>query len=136
MFKNPMYLIVWVSVFTLIADFAALRGLYVGRADGLTIIGATMASFGLIYLIATYMIDGPDCMKRERADERIRSITDKSRTIGFYVLFLCIWSLAFLINMPGLKFLLQNIAVTLAIVAMIGLLVHFLSFVWYKYHVR
>ncbi len=49
MFKNPLVRIVWVSVFTLIADFAALRGLYVGRPDGLSIIGATIASFGLIY---------------------------------------------------------------------------------------
>jgi uncharacterized membrane protein len=136
MFKNPMYRIVWVSVFTLIADFAALRGLYVGRADGLSIIGATIISFGLIYLIATYRIDGPDSMKRENADERIRSIADKSCRIGFFVLFLCTWSLAFLINMPGLNFLMQNIAVTIATVAMIGLFAHWLSFVWYKYHVR
>jgi len=135
-FKNPMHRIIYWSVLTLIVDFAALRGLYVGRADELTIIGATMVSFGLIYLIATYRIDGPDSIKREHADERIRSIADKSCRIGFFVLFLCTWSLACLINMPGLKFLLQNIAVTLAIVAMIGLFAHWLSFVWYKYHVR
>ncbi len=135
MFKNPMHRILWWSVFTLIADYAALRDLYLGRADGLSIIGATIASFGLIYLIASYRIDGPDGMKRERADERMRGIVDKSRGIGFIILLLCIWSLAFFIDAPGLHFLLQNVNITLASVALIGLLAHLFSFVWYKYHV-
>jgi hypothetical protein len=135
MFKNPMHRIVWVSVFALIADSAALRGLYLGQADGLSIIGATIASIALIYLIASYRIDGPDGMKRECTDERIQNIVYKSYGIGFFVIFLCVWSLAFFINAPGLHFLLHNINVTLASTAMIGLLAHWLAFVWYKYHV-
>ncbi len=135
MFKNPMHRILWWSVFTLIAVYSALRSLYLGRADGLSIIAAMITSIGLLYLIAAYRIEGPDGMKRERADERIRSITDKSGNTGFMVSYLCLWLLAGFINIPGLHFLLQNINVTLASVALIGFLAYLLSFVWYKYHV-
>ncbi len=135
MFKNPMHRILWWSACTLFLVFPALRGLWLGRADGLSIVAATMASLGLIYLIATYRIDGPEGMKREETDERIRDLVYKSYGAGFFVLFICTWFLAFLINVPGLHFLLQNVNVVLASVALIGLLAHWLSFVWYKYHV-
>lgn len=137
MFKNnPMFRIIWWSVFTLIADFSALRGLYLGQTDGISIVAATMMSFALIYLIMSYKVEGPTGMKLEHNDERIRSIANKSRSNGFFVLFLCTWFLAFLINVPGLNILLRNINVTLASIAMIGMLVHLFSFVWYKYRVH
>ena len=135
MFKNPMHRILWWSALTLITVYSALRGLYLGQTDSLSIIGATMTSLALIYLIATYRIDGPEGMKRQETDERIRGLVHKSYGAGFLVLFICTWFLACLINVPGLHFLLQNINITLGSVAMIGLLAHWLSFVWYKYHV-
>lgn len=131
--KNPMLRIVWWSVFTLIADLSALRQLYIGQIDGISIIAATMMSLGLIYLIASYKIDGPGGMKLEIGDERIRSISNKARSNGFYFLFFCTWFLAFLINVPGLSFLQQNINVVFAATAMTGLLIMLLSFAWYKY---
>ncbi len=137
MFKNrPMFRIIWWSAFTLIADLSALRGLYEGRADGISVIAATIMTFGLIYLIAAYKIDGPAGMKLEHQDERIRIAANKSRSNGFLVMFICTWFLAILISEPGLSFLLQNINLTLAAIAMIGMLVHLVSFVWYKYRVQ
>jgi hypothetical protein len=132
MFKNPMHRIIYWSVLTLITDFAALRGLYLARPDGVSIVAATIMSIALIYLIASYRIDGPDYMKR---DERIRSIVDKSGSVGFIVLFICVWSLAVFIDTSGSYFLRQNVGAILASMAMIGLLTYWLAFVWYKYHV-
>ena len=131
--RNPMFRIIWWSFFTFIADASVLWRLYLGIADGLSIIAATVMSLGLVYLIAAYRLDGPEGMKRETGDERVRAISDRSRSNGF--LFLSTWTLAFLINLPGLEFLLHNISITLAATAMVGLLIQLFSFVWYKYRV-
>lgn len=133
--RNPMFRIIWWSVFTFIADASVLWKLYLGILDVLSIIAATVMSLGLVYLIAAYRLDGPEGMKRETSDERIRVISDRARSNGFLFLFISIWTLAFLINLPGLEFLLQNISVTLAATAMLGLLVQLFSFVRYKYRV-
>lgn len=131
--RNPMFRIVWWTVFTLIADVSLLRKLYLGTADGLSVIAATMMSVGLIYLIATYKLDGPEGMKLD--DERTRFISYQARSNGFFFLFLVTWLLAVFISTPGFEFLMQNISVTLASIAMLGLLVQLFSFVWYKYRV-
>lgn len=133
--KRPMFRIIWWSVFTFIADFSALWGLYAGRTDAISLIAATVMTFGLIYLIAAYKIEGPAGLKLEHEDERIRAAANKSRSNGFLVMFVCTWFLAVLISEPGLSFLQRNINLTLAAVAMIGMLVHLISFVWYKYRV-
>lgn len=63
--NNPMFRIIWWSFFTSLTDLSALRGLYIGQANGISIIAATIMTFGLIYLIASYKVDGPAGVKLE-----------------------------------------------------------------------
>lgn len=134
MFEKPMFRILWWSLFTLIADVTAIKGLYSGQVNGLVIVGATMVSIGLLYLLASYKVDGPSSLQQSN-DERLKSISLSARSKAFYVLILSVWALAFLVNLPSLIFLKQHISVILGSIALIGFLVNLLSFIWYKYQV-
>lgn len=88
----------------------------------------------LIYEYINYRMDGPS-YDRGFKDERMREISTETVRISCYYFFVTIWALAVMLNFPQCGFIKEHISLVLALVVVVGLIIHGGSFAWKKYRI-
>ncbi|MEN6349553.1 MAG: hypothetical protein ABFD08_09205 [Syntrophomonas sp.] len=131
---NPLTLLKLWGVFTAIAVAIAVVNLLSAHCNLMILSTAVLMTIVFVYEWICYRIDGPSFAKAFD-DERLMQVSFYTLRNSSLYFFVSIWLLAIALSFPSFAFLKEHISAVLAIIVVLGMLIHAVSFTWKKYHV-
>lgn len=132
--SNPLTLLKLWGVLTVIAIAVAVVNLLSVHFYFMILSTAVLMTIVFLYQWISYRIDGSSYAKAFD-DERLWQVSFYTLRNSSLYFFLSIWLLAVALNFPGFEFLKEHISAVLAIIVVLGMLIHAVSFTWKKYRV-
>lgn len=131
---NPLTLLKIWGVMTAIAITVAVVNLLSDHFNFMILSTAFLMIFIFIYQWISYRIDGSSYAKAFD-DERLWQVSFYTLRNSSLYFFVIVWVLAVVLSFPGFEFLKDHISAVLAIIVVMGMLIHAVSFTWKKYRV-
>lgn len=132
--SNPLTLLKLWGVLTVIAITVAVVNLMSDHFFFMILSTAVLMTFVFIYQWISYRIDGSSYAK-SFDDERLWQVSYYTLRNSSLYFFVSIWLLAIVLSFPSFEFLKEHISAVLAIIVVLGLLIHAVPFTWRKYRV-
>lgn len=131
---NPLTMLKLWGVLTAIAIIVATVNLLSDHFNIMILSTAVMMTIVFIYEWICYRIDGPSFAKAFD-DERLIQVSFYTLRNSSLYFFVSIWLLAIALSFPSFAFLKEHISAVLAVIVVVGMLIHAVSFTWRKYRV-
>lgn len=132
--QNPVSLLKLWAALTLLAVILAVYNLLYGHFYFMITATAIMMLLVLTYQYISYRIDGSNYGK-SFDDERLSQISAMAFRNSSSYFFIIVWLLAAALNFSWLDAAKPFISLVLALVVLVGFIIHAASFAWYKYHI-
>ncbi|HWP96372.1 MAG TPA: hypothetical protein VN426_05945 [Syntrophomonadaceae bacterium] len=132
--SNPLTLLKLWGVLTVIAITIAVVNFLSDHFYFMILSTAILMTFIFIYQWISYRIDGSSYTKGFD-DERLCQVSFYTLRNSSLYFFVSIWLLAIVLSFPSFEFLKEHISAVLAMIVVLGMLIHAVSFTWRKYRV-